>query len=168
MNAAATPPPARPHSERGTGTLTTPHTHLELPAEPAATAIARRHVAAVLAAWDRSDLAETAQLIISELVSNAIKAAGLDPPGGTRIAKHAAPSVRIWAGLYRAGERVVVEVWDPSRTPPRLVEAGPWDIGGRGLHLVNALSEGWGYRWLASGGKVVWAICSAAPDTGGL
>jgi two-component sensor histidine kinase len=56
--------------------------------------------------------------------------------------------------MYRNGDCVVMEVWDAERTPPRRIE--PHDDGGRGLMLVEALTQGWGYRWPLTDGKIVW------------
>ncbi|MEV5409449.1 ATP-binding protein [Thermopolyspora sp. NPDC052614] len=116
--------------------------------DPLSAAFARRHVGRVLTSWGRRELIEAAQLIISELVTNALKAAA-EPP--------APPDPYIWIGLHQANGRVVLEVWDPSRTPPKLVDPGPDALGGRGLLLVDDLAADWGYRWPRTGGKVVWA-----------
>jgi hypothetical protein len=71
---------------------------------------------------------------------------------------HADAGQGLWIGLYRAGEGVVVEVWDRTREPSRLVAPDRESIRGRGLLVVAGLAEGWGYRWPKTGGKIVWAL----------
>ncbi|MEV6868213.1 hypothetical protein AB0M44_45435 [Streptosporangium subroseum] len=97
--------------------VTTGKHHLELSVFPTSPYYARVHVQRVLEGWRRDDLIETAQLVISELVSNAIKAHTSSPV--TEVAAHASPD-HIWMDLYPAGEAVVLRVWDASRTPPVL------------------------------------------------
>jgi hypothetical protein len=109
------------------------------------------------------DLVERAQLIIGELVANAVQAtadataaqegAGLVEPGGQVESR---PGV-VGVGLYRIGGRVVLEVWDCSRRPPKLASPSAEEVGGRGLLLVDALATVWGYRLPVTGGKVVYA-----------
>jgi anti-sigma regulatory factor (Ser/Thr protein kinase) len=122
--------------------------YAELSVDPLSAAFARRHVGRVLASWGRGELIEAAELVISELVTNALKAA---------VGSPAVADPYIWIGLHQANGRVVLEVWDPCRTPPRRVDAGPDALGGRGLLLVEDLAAEWGYRWPRTGGKVVWA-----------
>ncbi|MEO3854424.1 ATP-binding protein [Acrocarpospora sp. B8E8] len=115
-----------------------------------------------LTAWGRADLVECAQLVIGELVANAVQAtadvtaagADLGAPGGQGECQLGIVGV----GLYRIGGRVVLEVWDCSRLPPKLVNPSAEDVGGRGLLLVDALAAVWGYRLPVTGGKVVYAI----------
>ncbi|WP_062438978.1 ATP-binding protein [Herbidospora daliensis] len=118
------------------------------PAQPRSAALARDRVRALLADWGLDDLAETTELVTAELISNAVK---VSEPGG-----------RVGLGVYRSGGAVVVEVWDGERLPPRLLDPGPDDIGGRGLMLVGVLTRRWGYRWPVTGGKVVYAVVDAA------
>lgn len=159
--------------------------YLELPVHPSAASWARRHVRVTLARWRLDGLAETAELVVSELVTNAVKAGretaatiatadgGAD--GGDVLAEPGAdladlasragsPRHRIGLDVYRSGALVVVEVWDPSRTPPALKNASLDEEGGRGLMLVDVLSEKWGYRWPVPGGKVVWCALAADAD----
>ncbi|GAB1820716.1 ATP-binding protein [Herbidospora sp. RD11066] len=122
-----------------------------LPAHPRSAAVARDRVRGLLAAWGLADLAEAAELVTAELISNAVKVS--EPDG------------QVGLGVYRStagvSAGVVVEVWDAERRPPRLLDAGPDDIGGRGLMLVGLLTREWGYRRPATGGKVVYAVVDA-------
>jgi hypothetical protein len=148
-------------------TLVTRRNYMELSAHPMSVSAARRHVTQILTEWGRYDLIETAQLVISELATNAIKATLDDDPVRaadtaddelTMLGMFAGWDRRVWIGLHQAADGLVLEAWDRSRTPPRLVEPGLWEVGGRGLQLVNDLTSGWGYRWPKTGGKIVWAL----------
>lgn len=113
---------------------------------PTAPGCARRYVRAILAESGLSDLSDSAELIASELVTNACRASD----GLTR----GVPAVGLW--LVRDRASIVVQVWDGSDSMPALQPAEPDHEGGRGLLIVDSLSSGWGaYRVLA--GKVVWA-----------
>ena len=92
---------------------------------------------------------EDIELVMSELVTNAVQAFG--------SLRQATP-VRIW--LLSDQAEVLVLVWDASEQPPVRVDAGQEADGGRGLLLVEGISARWG--WYATqgpgGGKVVWAV----------
>ncbi|GHG13598.1 ATP-binding protein [Streptomyces filamentosus] len=115
-----------------------------LPCELESAAVARRLVAAVLDRWELPELTERAELIVSELVTNAVLHART---GGA--------SVRVVVTRVH-GDRVQVAVTDLDQRPPTLVEAGPDEERGRGLALVAAVSESWGCERRAWG-KRVWA-----------
>ncbi|MFD5258295.1 SpoIIE family protein phosphatase [Streptomyces bobili] len=111
----------------------------EFAADPAAVAGARAAAAGKLADWGLTDLEFTVELIVSELVTNAVRYAG--GPIDLR--------------LIRDGV-LFCEVSDPSNTQPRLRRASTADEGGRGLFLVAQLSNRWGSRYGQSG-KTIWA-----------
>ncbi|WP_405015323.1 SpoIIE family protein phosphatase [Kitasatospora sp. NBC_01539] len=113
--------------------------HWEFPADPAAVATARSVAAVKLAEWDLDELAFTTELIVSELVTNAIRYAG--GPVGLRLIRDTV---------------LVCEVSDPSNTQPRLRRARTTDEGGRGLFLIAQLAGRWGSRYGVSG-KTIWA-----------
>ncbi|HEX3958352.1 MAG TPA: ATP-binding protein [Trebonia sp.] len=140
--AAATPPAA--------DSVLSPQTHLSLAALPTAPACARGHVRSVVREWGRPELADTAELLASELVTNAVRAAeGLS----TRADQPAVPVVGLW--ITRDGSSVIVSVWDASDETPVRRDARPDQEGGWGLLLVESLGQEWGsYR--AASGKVVW------------
>jgi anti-sigma regulatory factor (Ser/Thr protein kinase) len=137
-----------------------PHTHLELGALPTAVPCARLHVKHVLREWRQEALADTVELVVSELVTNAVRAStGLL---SSEFAGHWAPGqppVRLW--LAADGQFAVVQVWDASDDLPERQEAELDAESGRGLMLVDTLADDWGsYTPEASSGKVVWAVVS--------
>jgi len=130
-------------------------TDLELAALPSAVPCARGHVRSVAREWGLAELADTAELLASELVSNAIRASG-------RLSLRAdlsfVPVVRIT--VTSDGESLVIRVWDASDDMPVRQEAGPDDDSGRGLMIIGALSADWGSYREPDGGKTVWARIS--------
>ncbi|MGW4561049.1 SpoIIE family protein phosphatase [Streptomyces sp. NPDC004561] len=111
----------------------------DVPSDPAAVAGARADVQARLAAWRVSDVAFTAELVISELVTNAIRYG--QPPIRLRLIRDAA---------------LICEVSDCNSTAPHLRRARTFDEGGRGLLLVAQFADRWGTRHHPQG-KTIWA-----------
>jgi anti-sigma regulatory factor (Ser/Thr protein kinase) len=138
---------ARSAHDRRTGQAPWPlQTELELAALPSAVPCARGHVRSVALEWGLADLADTAELLASEMVTNAIQASG-------KLRTAETPVVRIRVTSDR--ESLTICVWDGSDEMPVRQDAGPDAISGRGLLLVESLSHDWGtYR--AAKGKVVW------------
>ncbi|MFI0937568.1 ATP-binding protein [Streptomyces sp. NPDC021020] len=117
-----------------------------LPREARSVPLAWHLVTTLLSEWSLPELADDAQLVLGELVANSVEHAQ-------------GASVRIT--VTRMGPaRVRVAVADRDRTRPRLVTASPDDEGGRGLFLVDALSERWGVDVFRRG-KRVWADLGA-------
>jgi hypothetical protein len=139
-----------------------PHqSYLELGALATAAPCARLHTKLVLWEWDLGALAQTAGLVVSELVSNAVQAS-VELTGSRFAGKWApgTPPVRVW--LSADESRVVIQVWDGSDLPPVPQPVDPEADSGRGLLLVGSLSAEWGcYTPEKSSGKVVWAVVSA-------
>jgi anti-sigma regulatory factor (Ser/Thr protein kinase) len=124
---------------------------LPLPAEPSSAAASRRHVRRLLGAWGLATCVDTAQLLVSELVANAVTAARAVPGGHS-----AAGGPPIELSLRRTGTSLIIEVRDPNPDPPVAKRAGPQDEDGRGLLIVETLSRRWGHHAAGPGGKVVW------------
>ncbi|HCU92866.1 MAG TPA: hypothetical protein DHU96_09050, partial [Actinobacteria bacterium] len=141
----------------------TPHTHLELGALLTAVPCARLHVKHVLREWHLEQIADTAELIVSELVTNAVRAsAGLTSSEYAGRWAPGLPPVRFW--LASDGEHVVVQVWDGSDKTPVLQHPDADAESGRGLELVEALATEWGsYTPERSSGKIVWAVMAGSP-----
>jgi anti-sigma regulatory factor (Ser/Thr protein kinase) len=153
------------------------HSSLTLTALPSAAFWARRHTEEVLRKWrPPAEVAETAVLVVSELVTNAVKATadGLDEreqrrydheptslPYG-RVAALGVVSLKISCD-YR---RVLVEVWDGGPGIPVLGSPAADALSGRGLLLVDSLCGRWGWYPVPNGdsgrardlGKVVWGL----------
>lgn len=121
--------------------------HLRLCALPSAPFWARQYTRLFLADCPgiSDDATETAQLIVSELVTNAARAS-------------ASALGVIGLSLRPVRNKLIIEVRDQSADPPVLAPASRDAEHGRGLVLVDALSEEWGYSHDPRGGKVVYAI----------
>ncbi len=134
-------------------TMLPPPSRLRLAALPNAVGSARRHTRDLLPRWDLAALTDTAELVVSELVTNAVKAVG-----ATR------PLTTVELRLVPTRASVFIEVWDPNPAPPTLKEPS-WDAeSGRGLPLVDALSARWNVAYPRRGGKVVWCEVRADHD----
>ncbi|MFC5957194.1 ATP-binding protein [Streptomyces pratens] len=120
-----------------------------LPCEPESAATARRLVRVALAVWGLDDLADDGALIVSELVSNAVRHARRE-------------SIRLTVDRPGAA-RVRIGVVDFSRVPPAVKEPDDEGEGGRGLVLVNELAVRWGTE-LLPWGKRVWAELRGGED----
>jgi anti-sigma regulatory factor (Ser/Thr protein kinase) len=129
---------------------------LDLGALPGSVPCARVHTRAVLRAWGLNGMIDAAQLVVSELVTNAVVAAA-DAAGG---AVPAPVRLRLSAQIHGVRiQGVQIEVWDVSTALPVCGRDAPLDEpGGWGLVLVEALSGGWGSYRTRGGGKVVWAV----------
>ncbi|MFD3499452.1 SpoIIE family protein phosphatase [Streptomyces sp. NPDC058678] len=111
----------------------------DLPCDPAVVSEARAHASDQLTAWGLEKLVFTTELVVSELVTNAIRY-GKSP-------------IQLRMILQSA---LTCEVSDASSTAPHLRRARVFDEGGRGLLLVAQLTEHWGTRHYREG-KVIWA-----------
>ncbi|MCO5969801.1 SpoIIE family protein phosphatase [Actinoallomurus soli] len=124
----------------------------DVPVDAAAVPTVRANCAKTLREWGLEQVAFTTELIVSELVTNAIR--------------YGAPPIKV---RLLHGRCLTCEVWDGSSTSPRLRRAATTDEGGRGLFLVAQLSQRWGTRY-TSRGKVIWAdqaLGGGAPAAGG-
>ncbi|WP_230884066.1 ATP-binding protein [Planomonospora sp. ID82291] len=101
--------------------------------------------------WGLSELGDDAALVVSELVTNAVRYA-LCPSG-----RSDAP---ITLMLLRLSPHVLLAVADPSDTPPTPKEPDFVSENGRGLYIVETYSRYWGWDHLDRGGKAVWALFS--------
>ncbi|MFF9034409.1 SpoIIE family protein phosphatase [Streptomyces sp. NPDC014892] len=110
----------------------------DVTADPSAVAEARKNALGRLDAWGLNDAAFVTELVVSELVTNAIR--------------HAEPPVRL---RLIHDESLICEVSDASSTAPHMRRARSYDEGGRGLLLVAQLTQRWGTR-PTSTGKTIW------------
>jgi anti-sigma regulatory factor (Ser/Thr protein kinase) len=138
---------------RGTGDRWPLQDFLELGALLSAVPCARLHVTQVLREWGLAGLGDSAGLLVTELVANAVRAS-------RDIAQVSA--VRLW--LLSDSAQILILVWDASPQPPVLKAVADEAEHGRGLRLVEAVSEQWGWYSHEDGdGKFVWAIARLCP-----
>lgn len=131
--------------------------YLELGALAGAVPCARLHSRQVLWEWGLARIGESAEVVVSELVTNAVQA----------MANWVIPlPIRLWLSSDRS--RAHIAVWDaePRSPQPRPIPPNgvpDWsDDSGRGLFLVDRLSQRWGWNATPEwGGKVVWAEVTA-------
>ncbi|MFI7132458.1 ATP-binding protein [Nonomuraea sp. NPDC050153] len=119
--------------------------HQRVALEPACVATARRFVDQTLTTWGTLGLAFDAQLVVSELVTNAMRHGG----GAAQLR------------LLSHGAELACVVTDHSRTVPVATAPDVFSEFGRGLRLIDALCTAWG--WLSPGDarKLVWAVLAA-------
>ncbi|KOV24016.1 protein phosphatase [Streptomyces sp. XY152] len=112
----------------------------EFPSDPSVVARARAVTRDQLAAWGMSELDFNTGLVVSELVTNAVRYGGRGPVG-LRLLRD---------------DSLICEVSDRSNTSPRIRRAAMTEEGGRGLFLVAQFTNSWGARYMPQG-KTVWA-----------
>lgn len=130
-----------------------------LPARYEAVKGARQFTGCTLRQWDIPELLDEVALVVSELVTNALRhalpcaAAAGEPERPVRL------------HLMRGPSRLVCAVRDPSEVGPVAGEAGCGEESGRGLHLVESFTDGWGWQPLVgtARGKIVWAVFLLPP-----
>lgn len=131
--------------------------NLRLAATLTAVSCSRVFTAHTLRHWNVPGLIENAELVVSELVTNAVKATGVLSTEPTYAELEDLKLLH----LCIIGDRdsIYFQVWDTSVEPPVSPQAGrdDWEEGGRGLVIVNALSRRVGHFFPQGGGKVVWA-----------
>ncbi|MEU3979267.1 SpoIIE family protein phosphatase [Streptomyces sp. NPDC026672] len=115
----------------------------------ASVAEARAAAAGQLTAWGLDEMAFTTELVVSELMTNAIRYAGGQV--GLRLVR---------------GDVLICEVTDPSNTQPRLIRAKETDEGGRGLFIVAQCTTRWGCRY-GHRGKTIWTEQPVPASPGG-
>ncbi len=101
--------------------------------------------------WGATDRREDIAIVVSELLTNALRHA-LPGPGAPR------PRCPFRLGLLQPGPCLLCAVADPSQQPPVPKEPGYLAETGRGLHVISALADTWGYTTPSGTGKVVWAM----------
>ncbi|MGJ5827864.1 ATP-binding protein [Streptomyces ossamyceticus] len=126
---------------------------LHIPNDPRAVTICRRTLRLILTMHGLVGLVDTAELLATELVSNAV----LHTKGSAALRVRRSPEGMVWIGAWDADP-------EPPRPPQRLELVGEQE-GGRGLGLVAACTRYWGWTPSArfgSPGKYVWCELSAA------
>lgn len=119
----------------------------DVPRDPAAVSPVRNDCARQLADWGLERIAYGTELILSELITNAIRY-GAEP---------------IHVRLLHTPGALISEVSDGSSTSPHIRQAKDTDEEGRGLFLVAQFAEHWGTRY-SPRGKTIWAAQAVGPD----
>jgi hypothetical protein len=122
-----------------------------LGAQPRPVKAARDFATTTLRRWDAAERAEDVAVVVSELVTNALRHGR---PGSSPVR----PAGQVRFGLVQPGPCVVCAVADPSRAAPVVQETDVLAETGRGLHVVGALADVWGCTAPGDGGKAVWAM----------
>jgi anti-sigma regulatory factor (Ser/Thr protein kinase) len=130
---------------------------LELGAFPGAVPCARLHARQILWEWRLASLSDIVELLVSELVTNAVQISCTDAQ---------TTPIRLWMMANRT--RLLILVWDSSPLPPVPMSSRQDDENGRGLLLVETLSTQWDWYFPPqdNGGKVVWALVGLTADHG--
>lgn len=128
------------------GTAAHRTSYLEFAPLPSAVRCARLHAGEVVREWGLPALAEDAGLIVSELMTNAIKASAALPER---------PPVAV--RLLVSGTVLLIEAWDRTPLDPQAQAPDTDAEGGRGLMIVAELSRRWGTERADDHSKVVWA-----------
>jgi anti-sigma regulatory factor (Ser/Thr protein kinase) len=105
---------------------------------------ARHHTRTTLRNWELPAIIDDAEAVVSELVTNALQASADD-------------ASTISLRLFADHDHLLIMVWDGSPQMPAARHATPDDINGRGLMIVEALSDACGAAPGVEGGKTVWA-----------
>jgi len=114
---------------------------IELPAQPRSTGVARRWVADLLTRWDLTGAVDDFRLVVSELVSNAVL--------------HARTAIEVVLSIADGVIELAVRDSNPRSQRPRVIDPSLDATGGRGLLLVQELSDEWGVAERMNG-KDVW------------
>ncbi|KQW07192.1 ATP-binding protein [Streptomyces sp. Root369] len=118
---------------------------------------ARAFTRETLSCWSLDHRSDDATLVITELAANAVAHAVLRPAAGG--------TTEVWLGLSLDPAHLLVTVSDPADEPPAYAPADVTALRehGRGLYIVDALAEEWGWTSRPPAGKSVWAKLSTAP-----
>lgn len=128
---------------------------LKLAALPNAVGVARQFALSLLRKWDLEELSDGCVLVVSELLTNAIKATGKLTVPASYTELHADTPATIALRLVRTARFLVLEVWDSCGDAPKATDPTEADENGRGLVLVAAFTDKWDH-YPSAGGKVVW------------
>ena len=143
-------------SGAGPAFQTWPHASLlVLAARRADVSCGRLHARSVFWEWKLAHLASDAELLVSELLSNAIKATWSHDDTGLIVMR-----------LLADAQRLLIEVWDNAPGDPQPRQPDDESESGRGCMVVAAISHRWGYRRVSLALKVVWAelLITTNPD----
>jgi histidine kinase-like protein len=118
---------------------------------PESVRIGRDFTRTTLAQWGMTALTDLAELVVSELLTNALR-------HGMASARRVTDDCPIRLKLLGQDPYLMCTVSDPGAAIPVRRESEPFAESGRGLNVVESCSVRWGWHLLDSGGKVVWAL----------
>jgi anti-sigma regulatory factor (Ser/Thr protein kinase) len=137
---------------------------------PRSVKAARDFTTETLVRWGLRGLIGDATVVVSELITNAIRHGaqqpGQDEPGPDRAAQDGAGRPQAELALWGRGGHLVCVVTDSNISPPVLTPSDLATEDGRGLQVVQAFAVRWGWTVLGIHRKAVWAVIGA-PDQGG-
>jgi anti-sigma regulatory factor (Ser/Thr protein kinase) len=122
-----------------------------LGSRPESVKLGRDFARAALCEWGMAALADTAELVVSELVTNALR-------HGIPSTRRRVPEPPVRLKLRAQPPFMMCMVSDPGAEIPVPRESGPTQESGHGLRVVEACSVRWGWHLLDEGGKIVWAL----------
>ena len=141
--------------------LATPEARYGLTARPESVKAARDFTATMLSRWGMTAVSDQAELVVSELVTNALRH-GLRGVFQSCPRETGSPGSRserpVGLRLLAQPPYLMCMVADPSREIPLRQDVDPDSETGRGLHVIESCSSQWGWHLLDDGGKVVWAL----------
>jgi anti-sigma regulatory factor (Ser/Thr protein kinase) len=144
----------RGHQEPGPSVDVPPgagrHCRISLAPVPQSTRTARDFTIATLRGWSLDDLIQDSVMVVSELVTNAVR-------HGTACVAGDAGDARVELSWWYQTGRLTCTITDSSVKQPVLEPADRDAESGRGLQVVQALTVDWGWTTLRTGGKSVWA-----------
>jgi anti-sigma regulatory factor (Ser/Thr protein kinase) len=129
---------------------------------PQSARAARRLTRSTLSEWGLTSLAEDAETIVGEFVANAVTHAAAGGVGSVGPADRKPTAENLGLRLLRRTGEVICAVLDPSDVAPVLKTPSGAEEAGRGLQMVDALSDVWGWSPVTGRGKAVWAILFCA------
>ena len=135
----------------GLGVHDSPAATCLLGPRPESVKTSRTFTRTTLADWRMSALTDMAELVVSELVTNALRHG---VPSARRIVSDHCIRLRLLA----QAPFVMCMVTDPGADIPVLRDPGPSAESGRGLNVVECCCVRWGWQLLDEGGKIVWAL----------
>ncbi|MFC0553137.1 ATP-binding protein [Planotetraspora thailandica] len=126
---------------------------------------ARVFVRHQLGAWELPTLLDTAELLVSELVTNAVHATNAvrNAPITSSMFPVALRMVALRLRVSSGPRSLFIEVWDVSDREPVAGQSDDDDEGGRGLALVGSLARNWGHYTAPDRGKIVWCEIPLPP-----
>ena len=164
-----------PRQAHRRGQVPQPDASRALAPRPESVKTARDFTRTTLDRWGMTAIADDAELVVSELVTNALRhgMSGSGSVPGPRLAPGpgsvpgsgavpgpgpgpANPVIRL--RLLAQAPYLMCMVADPTREIPLRRESGSGDATGRGLHVIESCCSRWGWHLLDEGGKVVWAL----------